>query len=228
MNYGDVADGSPCEVGNAADGGGERKFASPLLAGRHVKLRHITPHDYGVIQMLEFTTDLGLRWRWRGTTPSPEQWTQGLWQGVLAQFLVITATKERPLGLVMVHRANFQDQHAYLGAARFGSDALSPLMMIGLGMFVEYVFTCWAFEKLYLETPEYNYQQFASGQDRFFTVEGRLREHTFYAGKRWDQLILAIYRNDWSRHGVRLLETERVAVPRELRIRVPALPVRDR
>jgi hypothetical protein len=158
--------------------------------------------------MEEATTELGLRWRYRGMTPSPDQWVRMIWDGVLAQFLVVTRKSERPLGLVLVYRANMQDQFAYLGAARFGAHARSPLMILGLALFVEYVFTCWPFHKLYLETPEYNYEQFAKSIQRYVKLEGRFHDHSYYGGRRWDQLVLALYRSTWRTEAERLLRPE--------------------
>jgi RimJ/RimL family protein N-acetyltransferase len=77
--------------------------------------------------------------------------------------------------------------------------------MLGLALFLEYVFTCWDLRKLYMQLPEYNYEQFASGAERFFVVEGRQREHTFFGGRHWDQLTLAIYRQTWFAHSARIL-----------------------
>jgi hypothetical protein len=123
---------------------------------------------------------------------------------VLAQFLVVAAQRERPIGLVAAYRANFQDQHAYLSVARFGSSTRSPAMMLGLALFLRYVFDCWSFRKLYVETQEFNYEQFASGVGTYFELEGRLREHSFYRGRHWDQLTLAIYRERWNEIASRL------------------------
>jgi hypothetical protein len=56
-----------------------------------------------------------------------------------------------------------------------------------------------------MELPEYNYEQFASGEDRLFEVEGRLRGHIYTAGRYWDQVIAAIDREHWRTKGNRLL-----------------------
>lgn len=171
---------------------------------------------------LEEGPDLGARWRLRGSTPSPEQWVRALWQDVLAQYLVCATEDARSLGVVLAYRPNFQDQHAYLAAARFDQTRHTPLMMLGVGMFINYVFTCWPFRKLYLETPEFNYDQFASGEGRMFSIEARLKDHSYFAGRHWDQLTLAIYRDQWARYGRRVEELEAPGEPRRVTIRIPA------
>jgi hypothetical protein len=203
------------------------EFVAPRTQGVHVRLRPVTAADYGALQALELNTELAFRWRFRGATPSPEQWTQSLWRDVLAQHMVVGRRSGRPLGLVMAYRASFQDRHAFVGVASFGSQDRSPLTMLGFGMFIEYVFTCWDFQKLYLQTPEFNYHQFSSGVGRYFELEGRFRNHSFFRGRYWDYLTLAIYRDKWSETGSKTLAIERPKPPRIVRVHIPPLP-RDR
>jgi RimJ/RimL family protein N-acetyltransferase len=181
----------------------------PLLRGRHVGLRPLTPADYPLVQACELQDAVVPSWRFRGRTPGPEQWSRILWADVLAQYLIVPASQRTgPIGLVLAYNANFQDQHAYLAALRFDAAARSPLMILGVGLFVRYVFTCWQFRKLYLDTPEYNYDALASGGEQLFEVEARLREHVYFGGRHWDQLTLAIYRDNWSELEQRLLAIE--------------------
>jgi hypothetical protein len=182
------------------EAGPPKVFAPPHLDGRHVSLRSITPNDYAWLQRAELSSELSVRWRFRGGTPSPENWAQSIWAGALAQFIVVERRNESPAGLVSVYKANFQHGHAALAAARFNSGA-SPVMIFGIAMFLRYVFTCWNFRKLYMELPEYNYPQLASGLGRLFEIEGRLKDHNYYAGQFWDEVILAIYRERWLERG---------------------------
>jgi RimJ/RimL family protein N-acetyltransferase len=184
------------------------RFSVPSLYGRHVYLRPVTPQDYGFLHVAETSGELGPRWRFRGATPSPEQWAQTTWGSVLAQFLVVNKADNVPVGILAVHQANFQDGYAYLSAARFKPAEKTSAMMLGLAIFLQYVFSCWDFRKLYLEVPEYNYDQLASGVGRFFTLEGQLRDHSFLGGRYWDQMTLAIYRDTWIERGGAAVELE--------------------
>jgi RimJ/RimL family protein N-acetyltransferase len=177
------------------------RFAVPSLRGRHVYLRPLTPQDYGFLHATEVSGEIGPRWRFRGSTPSPEQWAQATWGDVLAQFLVVNKRNDAPVGIVAAHRPNFQDGHAQLSAAKFKPEERTAAMMLGLAIFLQYVFSCWDFRKLYMEVPEYNYSQLASGVGRFFVLEGQLRRHSFFAGRFWDQMTLAIYRETWVERG---------------------------
>lgn len=188
-----------------------RTFRAPPLTGRHVALRAPTPGDYERLQALETSSELAPQWRLRGATPSPQDWMQGAWRGVLAQFLVLPRGKgSNPVGLVVVYQANFQDGFAYVAATTLEPRRRSPLLMLGFGVFLNYVFRCWNFRKLYMEVPAYNFTQFASGVDRYFTVEGRLRDRMFLDGQYWDQYVLAIDRARWEEQGAQLMRAEAI------------------
>jgi hypothetical protein len=168
-----------------------------------------------------------MRWRFRGSTPSPDTWAQSIWAGVLAQYLIVARAQEVPIGLVLAYRASFQDGYAYVAAAHFSEKDRSPLMMFGTAYFLRYVFSCWNFRKLYMETSEYNFEQFRSGAGKLFEIEGRMRDHSFFSGRYWDELILSISREAWEREGPRLLDAAESTDPVvTARIRVPGLPTR--
>ena len=80
------------------------------------------------------------------------------------------------------------------------------LVMEGVFLGVHYAFLTWPFRKLYMEASEESHQAFGSGLGLFFAEEGRLREHTFWNGRWADVVILAVYRDGWSRHAERLLD----------------------
>ena len=176
---------------------GAKRLVVPPLEDEHVLLRAVMPEDQMFLQLVATSTDLAPRWRYRGATPGPEQWAHAGWGPTLAQFVVVGREGERPVGLVEVLGPSFQDGHARLDAAKFDGEDRSPLMRRGIALFVDYVFACWPFEKLYVELPEHAYPRVARWEGEVFEVEARLREHTWLGGRRWDHLILAIYREAW-------------------------------
>ena len=177
---------------------------APVLEGRHVLLRTVIPDDHPALLAAESSGDLIPRWRFRGATPQARRPSPD----TLLELLVVERATGHRVGLVAVYEADLADGHARLAAARLDQTARSPLMMLGLAMAVNYVFGCWALRKLYLDLPEYNLEQFASGMGRHFELEARLRDHLFYGGERWDQLVLAIHRDAWERRPHPLLALE--------------------
>lgn len=201
------------------------QISIPSVEGRHVVLRPLSPNDYSMLQMLETEGELAGRWRFRGQTPSPEQWLGTLWNGVLAQFLVVSKRENVPVGLVLAYRASFQDGHAYIAALKFDPASRSPHMMLGMALFVDYVFGWWDFTKLAMEVPAFNMPQFAAGAGRYFEIEGRLRDHYACADRKWDLFVLAIHRDNWLQSSGRALKVARGTPPQRVKLRIGGHPV---
>jgi hypothetical protein len=199
-------------------------FQVPVTHGRQVYLREVMPEDYRFLRAAELSGELGIRWRFRGSSLSPERWIQSLWQSVLVQHVVVSRKEPTPLGLALAYRPSFQDGHVYIATESFRPGTRSPLMIFGSALFIEYVFRCWNFHKLYFEVAEYNLPQFHSGIGKLFEVEGRLRDHFWYDGRRWDQYHLALYREAWERESKRILRTQAAGPPTHMRIRMPPRP----
>lgn len=170
-------------------------FRAPTLEGTLVYLRPVFPEDLALLQLLDQGSPVAPRGRLRGRTPSPEIWSSSFWDGVLAQFLIIDRESDAPVGLVGVVRASLQDGHARLDATKYDEPWGSIAFYEGFEVFVEYVFSCWNFRKLYLELPEHETSS-GSGGPSGFALEGRLHEHLFLGDQYWDLLIFATYRTD--------------------------------
>ena len=166
------------------------------LRGSLVELKPPGGEHYGRLYEIAISTEVAWRWRYGGAVPSYDEFIRTFDTGVLTQLVVTRPRSNEPVGLVVAYNANPMKKHAYLAAVveprLIGSGAGAEAVTLFLG----YVFGAWDFEKLYLELPEFNLAQFESGLDRYIRQEGRLRSHIYHAGKRWDQLVLAIYRDE--------------------------------
>ena len=181
----------------------------PTLAGAIVSLRAIGPADYERLRSLELSSSLLWRWRHGGHTPSPEAWTASLWNGALAQFLVVDNRTGEWVGLVNAYDADQRNQHAYIAAAKFAPSDRSARVLQGAMLFVDYVFSTWSFRKLYFEAPAFNLDQFRSAVGWLLVEEGRLRDHICLDGRLWDLLVLALYRAAWNSKRPELVEFAR-------------------
>lgn len=186
----------------------EHRFRA-TLAGRRVRLRALNPGDYELLRRVELSTHLLQRWRTRGATPSMSDWVRLVEQSVLAQFLVVDDRDgtEKWVALVSVYNADFQHGYAYLAVARLADTDHSTKAIEGTIIFLNHVFTTWPFRKLYLETPQYNLDQFSSGSGRLLEEEARLRDHWYYDGRYWDHVVLSIWRSSWDERGPALLRS---------------------
>ncbi len=167
------------------------------LRGSLVELKPPGGEHYGRLYEIAISTEVAWRWRYGGAVPSYDEFIRTFETGVLTQLVVTRRRSNDPVGLVVAYNANSMNRHAYLAAVveprLIGSGAGAEAVALFLG----YVFGTWDFEKLYLELPEFNLAQFQSGLDHYIKQEGCLRSHIYHAGRRWDQLVLAIYRDDF-------------------------------
>jgi RimJ/RimL family protein N-acetyltransferase len=171
--------------------------AVPVLAGKHVRLRAVTQADYPFLVDLQTAPENLIRWRFRGSTLSPEQIVQSLWQGVLAQFLIVRADTGESVGLVVCYNPEFRHGYAYLAMIIAPKYEMSGWALEADAIFLNYLFETFGFRKVYLEVIEFNYHRLASGAGSLFHVEGCLKDHEYHLGHRWHLYTLAIYRDEW-------------------------------
>lgn len=182
----------------------------PELVGRRVALRPVRPPDYDYLFDLSTRPENLVGWRFRGSPPSPDAFRQTLFQGVLAQFLVTSRKDGRPVGLVSAYDANFRNQLVYLALLTDPRFARQGWVMEGGLVFAKYVFDTWSFRKIYLESAEFNYKQFASGAGHLFTVEGCLQDFEFHDGRYWHKYIASLSKEaflDWFKRHRRLTDS---------------------
>lgn len=181
------------------------RTANPLPGTRRVRLRTLADADSAFLYGLMSAPDAGGRVRFAGATPSPAQIVASLWENVLAQFVVEGMSTGRPLGLVALTTPNFRDGWAYLSAVGTPPAQGSGVIAEGVLLGFDYAFRTWPFRKVYMEVSETSYGAFRSGLGRFFTEEGRLREHAFWDGRYGDVFILSVLRKTWAEQAPEVL-----------------------
>jgi len=189
----------------------------PDLISRRVLLRPVLASDYEYLYQLSLSPPNLTLWRYRGATPSPDRFVESLWTDVLAQFVLIDTRELRPIGLVYCYQPDFRNGHAHLALIMEEISNRPVVAFDAMVLFVNYVFSNWPFRNLYGEQLALNFDRFASAEGRVFVEEGRMRAHEFHAGKYWDVIISALYREDWApiaaRHLPRIRRSIREVLP---------------
>ncbi len=196
----------------------EEAVASPLvLLARSLRLRTIEPRDHRGLYELVTHQDTLFRWQYGGVLPTFDDFVRDLTKpGVLAQFVVVRAGKNLPLGIVNAYRPDLRSGTVYIG------EVLAPPLqgtgagVIAMALFVRYLFTNWNFRKFYMETLSYNLTQFRSVVGTAFEIEGRLKDHYYYQGKYYDMFILAMTREVAERYVCHLLRPARQPAEKSL------------
>ena len=168
----------------------------PVLTDRAVRLAAVEPDDIDFLYSLATMPETCFRWRYRGAPPSFERFMEDLWRQVLVQFVVRRAADGQPIGQVVAYAADPAMRHLYVGAVFHPRYAGVGLAARSVERFVRYLFHTFPLHKIYFEIPGFNWSQVSSGRDRFFRVEGVLRDHDYYAGRHWDQHLCAVYRDE--------------------------------
>lgn len=167
------------------------------LSGRHVFLRPVSQIDYEFLFQLAMSEELGHRGRFRGETPSPEDFVRSVWHNALAQFIICAKDSGDATGHVYAYNANTRDGFAYVGISLAPWAVDRGWALEAGGLFINYLFTNWDFRKLYGETVGFSFDSTRSGLGAFFVEEGALKEHYYYDGRYWDVHILALHRSHW-------------------------------
>lgn len=141
----------------------------------------------------------GFRWRFRGRTPSPEEFRSTLYAGVKAQFAVEDQRGE-PIGLVVAYDEDPACRHCHIAFLRTARAGVAPGGMVeGMGLLLAYLFETFPYEHVYFEVPEYNLPLIERSVEGLLTEEGRLTRYYWHAQRAWDRCFFSIRRDDWTR-----------------------------
>lgn len=162
-------------------------------------IRPLEPSDIPVLYQATLRPQSAHRWRFRGRTPSPEEFESVLFgRDVLAQFIVIEAGGGRPVGLVVGYDPDTTSGHCSVAVQRaWDHDRSAGLMFEGAFVMVQYLFDHFNLRKLYFDVPEYNLTLFSQSPGSLLVEEGRLIDHYYYGDRYWDRVTFALYRSTW-------------------------------
>jgi len=183
--------------------------AVPKLRGRRARLEAVAgSHNVEFARRLLSDQEVASRYRFANAVPSPSEVERALWERALAQFVLIDQRDDRRVGLCQLTNAVFRHGTANIAVVIEPDSRRKPWVLEGVALFVEYAFGSFPLRKLYGEVVEFNLAQFASGRDRLFVEEGRLRDHEWHFGRYWDVSILSVSREAWlgGRHRQRLIQ----------------------
>lgn len=133
-----------------------------ITVGARVGIRPTTPQDIGVLDHIDRAADQRWGFRYHGAMPSPQQRRELMWEGVLAQRLIMSVPDGRPLGYATAYGADLRNGHAWLAVAAEPESMRRPEPLMGLALFITELFGEWPLRKLLAETATDNYQHFAS------------------------------------------------------------------
>ena len=166
-------------------------------AWSRVCLRPIADSDIEDLYQAALSTEGSFRWRFRGTTPSRDSFYNALFDGTLAQFVVVGRSDDERYGLVAAYSALLDQGHTYIAFQRCSRRPAASEVTEGMAQFIDYLFETFPLRKLYAEIPAYNEELLGVAELPMFQREGQLTKHDYHAGRWWDRYLVAVWRDAW-------------------------------
>src|SRR5687767_10077295 len=95
---------------------------TPALSNGHIRLRAISVEDLDWLRAAEADKSQPFRWRLHGGHPSPYDYVDQLWNGLLALFVVEKVDDRLAVGILSAYHADHRDGHCRIAGARLGAD----------------------------------------------------------------------------------------------------------
>lgn len=171
---------------------------APAIDSRRspVKLRQIRPEDLGPLYDASVSPANLHRWRYRGQPPTPQQFSELLYRGVLTQFIGERVADSSKRCLVNAYNYQPDNQLCYVAALRLNRGKGTGEVALSMYHLLQFVFSRFPLRKVYLEMPEFNLG-FVNSSLGFVREEGRLEAYMYFDGTWWDRVFLSITRSDW-------------------------------
>ena len=127
-------------------------------------------------------------------------WLEGLDKRKDTDIILVIVDKKtgKPIGSMGIHRINWKDRRAATGALigdkrywgkGYGTEAKMLLL--------NYAFNTLNLRKVCSAALAFNERSVAYSKKCGYREEGVLKEHLFKKGRYWDEVLLAVFREDW-------------------------------
>lgn len=165
-----------------------------------VRLRPVLPRDIELMYTAATSPERGQRWRFRGETPSYDQFQAQMWNNQRCHF--IAEVGERPFAYFAGYDLSLKSRHCYLAILSLSGSPTEGRVFLGSFLFIEHLFRSFELRKLYIEVAGYNLDTVLGGPQTLFDIEGVLTNHEEWHGQLWDNYIGAVSRARWDEFAV--------------------------
>jgi len=140
----------------------------------------------------------GFRWRYRGRTPSMEEFIQGLSVGSLSEYVFVRSDTNQLGAYCVAYEHDANAGHCAFAVQRLNFDtAFDTCVIESVGLFLNYLFETFSLRKVFAHIPEYNFPSFGLLLD-VFEREGERAEYHWYGGRHWSEVTISTGRQDWA------------------------------
>lgn len=127
--------------------------------------------------------------------PPPHHFGDVIWHNAAAVLVVVGPDHSECIGVCSIHSLDGRNDTAKVEFVLPRSPGLSADSQVATWL-IDYAFRNWRLRKLYCEYADYGPSPVASIGE-VVSCEGMLKDHVFHDNAYWDQIVLAIFRDDW-------------------------------
>lgn len=167
------------------------------IRGRWTVCRPVEPQDMGYLRHLLLHPSVSHRFRWRGQTPSVEEFSRRFGEGTLGQWLIEIAADRRPIGCFLLSEPDFVNSTAFFSVVGDPAAQNFGIVFDGAGAIIDSVFETWPFRYLYSDVAEESIVQFESVLDSIAESTGFRREAMYLSGRYQNVHHLSISASNW-------------------------------
>jgi RimJ/RimL family protein N-acetyltransferase len=176
----------------------------PPLTSRYVLLR--PPPPPFINHMYELAVIGDIPWIWTGGQETPESFQRSFYHDVVAQFAIFDRRTGEAAGLISATDGNPIHGFAFMNLLLLPTHQKRVWPLEAAVLFTNYLFVKHNLRRLYGRSTGENFEQFSSGVDRYFEIEGCLKGHLILNGEEQDVYLLTLTRDRWKEVGIPLLE----------------------
>jgi len=161
-------------------------------------MRPILQADYEQLYFAALEPVNGFRWRYRGRTPSMDEFVRGLSAGSLAEFVFARTDKNQIGAYCVAYEHDANAGHCAFAVQRLNFDtAFDTCVIESVGLFLNYLFETFSLRKVFAHIPEYNLPSFGLLRD-VFEREGERTDYYWYGGRHWSEVTISTSTQAWA------------------------------
>jgi hypothetical protein len=175
----------------------EARMKDEGLHSRRVSLRPVVPADLPFLYRIEVLDGSTESWRTRGATPNPIAYLRSVFDGFRTAMVCATRSDGRPFGLIAAYNAAPLTRRLWIAMTVERGSRRSGATIEAAALFIDYCFTVYRVEQVFVEATQERFAQFASFTDFIGRSHGSYRSHDAHCGSFSDRAVTSVDRVEW-------------------------------
>lgn len=170
----------------------------PSLIGKEIYLRPGQPDDYEYTYQWFLATDPQAQSCHHITLTTPAEYTERMRKREAdrnaGDFIIVRIDDDQPVGRIRYFHLNLLNRSAELGYIVAPDEQNKGYAKEGLKLLIDYLFSQMNLNKVYAQTASFNKTSIKLLESLNFKLDGTLRQHHYYKGDLYDDLLYSLLR----------------------------------